>query len=712
MTDRWAALAISITLTLAASAAWAQFPANPEFADGAAGWALPEGAEVGANEGTRGALSLPGGWARSGASEQPLTGWQRVEVRVKGPGKGAQSRLLLALAPDAGELAAQVALSAEDAGSGWHTLSAELLPPPGAPASVAIGVEGGGPWLIDSVTVAATDPPAAEPFEDAAIFAEPLPEGWEPEGLLDAISRPIAGTSELIVQVGGLEVTMPPMVMAARGHRGTIRLAVRNRSMKEKDLTVAVAGPPGFFAPERTVVIRLGADTVFEASLQAFRVGTFRARMTFRSDDSEASAPVEIEVVPSYPAPGVACIGAAPPAELLAALPALGVPLIATAPATGLRGDLTRLWLLPSPWSEEAVATAVTRIPTEAEFAAVYYPRGGESDGDGAAPTRALRRAADDAQVPLFLLGPPADLLPGPPPTIAEADLAVAATLGSGGNISAPSLRLPILGARPARKVMLDRANVTGPQPCWTAVAAALEIDQAPAAIRQSARLPMFFADLAARSTGSAECDAALLARTLAVCAWQGATGWTIAARPEDAPEGADAWTLLDAAGELRGPVGEAYCELSRELAAAIPVSILKQSPEIGSAPTASVGFRPFIRNDEGILALWNNTGAPVDLIFEPRTQPLDVHTVSVGPEGVRRGYVGAFHYSDDAVALNRPVVFVTLGPGEFRVLSMQLARPFVGWLSSVEFKPNIPRGGGNKPRSFGEEWDGRSPRG
>ena len=712
MGNRWAALAIGITLTLAASAAWAQFPANPEFADGAADWVLPEGADVIANEGAHGALSLAGGWALSGASEQPLAGWQRVELRVKGPGKAAQSRLLLALVPDVGEPAAQVALTAADTGSGWHTLSAELLPPPGAPASVAIGVEGDGPWLIDSVEVTATDLPAAEPFEDAAIFPESLPEGWAPEGLLDATSRPIAGASELLVPVGGLEVTVPPKVVAARGHRGTIRLVVRNRSMKEKDLTVAIAGPPGFFAPERTVVIRLGADTVFEASLQAFRVGAFQARMTFRSDDSEASAPLEIEVVPSYPAPGVTCTGSTPPAELLATLPALGVPLIAIAPAAGLRADLTRLWLLPTPWSDEAVADVIAQLPGQAEFAAVHYPRGGEPDGDGAAPTRALRRAADDAEVPLFLLGPPADLLPGPPPTIADGDLAVAAALGGGGNVSAPSLRLPILGARPAREVMLDRTNVPGAQPCWTAADAALAIDQAPAAIRQSARLPMFFADLAARSTGSAECDAALLARTLAVCAWQGATGWTIAARPEDAPEGADAWTLLDAAGELRGPVGEAYCELARELAAAIPVGILKQSPEIGSAPTASVGFRPFMRNDEGILALWNNTGAPVELIFEPRTQPLDVHTVSVGPDGVRRGYVGSFRYSDDAVALNRPVVFVTLGPGEFRVLSMQLARPFVGWLSSVEFKPEIPRGGGNKPRAFGEEWDGRGPRG
>ncbi|HCA46602.1 MAG TPA: hypothetical protein DEP45_04340 [Armatimonadetes bacterium] len=218
----------------------------------------------------------------------------------------------------------------------------------------------------------------------------------------------------------------------------------------------------------------------------------------------------------------------------------------------------------------------------------------------------------------------------------------------------------------------------------------------------------MFFADLAARSTGVAECDAALLARTLTGCAYQGATGWTIAARPDDAPEGADAWTLFDAGGRPRGPVAQAYTELSRELAGAVPVGMLRETPEIGSAPTAAIGFRPFIRGDEGILALWNNTGAQTDLVFEVRTPPLDVHTLSIGPRGVWRSYRGSFTFSPEARALSRPVLAVSLEPGEFRMLSMQLADPLVGWLSSVEPMPKIPRE--SAPASFGERWRERFP--
>jgi hypothetical protein len=195
------------------------------------------------------------------------------------------------------------------------------------------------------------------------------------------------------------------------------------------------------------------------------------------------------------------------------------------------------------------------------------------------------------------------------------------------------------------------------------------------------------------------------MARALICCAWEGATGWTIPARPVDAPEGARAISLVDAEGSLDHPVARAYSELSRELASAVPLAILKESPEIGSSPDAAIGFRPFLRNDEGILALWNNTGAPADLIFEVRTQPLDMHTVSIDPGGVERRYDGAYHFTDDAIALNRPVVFVTLQPGEVKVLSMQLARAHMGWLSSVEWKPKIQRGR-DQPKNFIDDWE------
>ncbi|MGI5819306.1 MAG: hypothetical protein ACOX9R_14550 [Armatimonadota bacterium] len=696
--------AVMIALLIAASAcAQEQFPANSDFTAGLAGWTAPEGSGL---EG--GALALAGGNAVSDASAEPLEGWQRVEARVKGPGRASDSALTLALVAAGDERPlAQAAVGASEAGTSWRTLSAELLPPPGALASVVVGVRGDARWLIDSVSVRPVDPPGAEPSGNAPVLPEPLPGDWEPEGLLNAIRRPLGVGSELLVQVGGLEVGMPEEVTAQRGHRGAVPLIVTSRAMGERPLTVSVTGPPGFFAPERTVTIRPGRNTVFRASVQAFFVGTRTARITFRSGQHEASAPIRVTVEPSYPAPGVAITGGEPPAGMLDGLAQLGIPLVAAAQAVALPESLTRLALLPPPWSDEALRSAAGQAAGRAEFIALHHPRGEAADADALAATSELRAALNATAGAVATLGPPADLQAGSPPEITEADLTGARRLGATGAISAPTLRLPVLEARPARAVMLDRAPVASPQPAWTALSEALEMEAIARAIREGARLPIFFADLAARSTGSAETDAAVLARVLAVCAYQGATGWTVPARTGDAPGGADAFCPFTDDGALRGPVAQAYSELSRELAAAAPVMILSQTPEIGRSPGAAVGFRPFIRNDEGILALWNNTGAPVDLLFEMHTPPLDLHTVTVGPGGVTREYVGEFRFSEDAVTLNRPVVFVTLQPGQVKVLSMQLARAQTGWLSSVEYRPRIRRSDGGG-RSFIEEWKER----
>jgi hypothetical protein len=246
---------------------------------------------------------------------------------------------------------------------------------------------------------------------------------------------------------------------------------------------------------------------------------------------------------------------------------------------------------------------------------------------------------------------------------------------------------------------------VRSSQPGWTELSRALELSEVSAAIRRAARVPMFFSDLAARPTGAAEADAAVLARALIACTYQGATGWTIPARPVEAPDGAAALCPFDGSGSPAGTIFRACSELSRELSGAVPLVILKQTSEIGDAPDAEVGFRPFLRNDEGILALWNNTAAPVELMLEVRTQPLDMHTLTIGPSGVDREYIGAWHFSEDAITLNRPVAFVTLGPSEVKVLSMQLVQPHVAWLSAVERRPKIERAD-DGARSFIEDWE------
>ncbi|MFP4249251.1 MAG: hypothetical protein ACLFU7_06310 [Armatimonadota bacterium] len=694
------ALLIS-ALLLSSARAEAQFPTNPDFSRGLDGWSVPEGCGL-----ERSALSLRDGSAVSDASAEPLAGWQRVEVRLRGPGANADSSLSVALATAGDTQRPQVAVTAAEAGSRWRTLSAELLPPPDEPASVVIAVEDEERWLIDRVSVTPIELPESEHGEQAAVISEALPEGWEPEGLLDAVERPIGRDSELLVSVGALQVGMPARATASRGHRGSVQLIVRSRATADRALTVSATGPPGFFAPERTVTIRPDRDTVFKTSLQAFFVGTRWARLTFRSGDDEASAPIRVSVERSYPAPGVSFADGDLPTTLADALQRASIPMVAAPDTATLPDDLTRVRLITPPWTDEALRAAAAEAAERAEFAALHFPRGSAPDGDAASTTMRLRAALDDAADGISMLGPPADLDPGPPPQIAEADLTPILDLATDGAISAPTLRLPMLEARPVREVLLDRRPLESPQPSWAALSEALGVDVVSTAIRAGARLPMFFGELAARTTGSEEADAAMLARALVICAYQGATGWTVPARPQDAPGGSDAFCPFDDDGGFDGPVSRAYAELSRELAAAVPLTVLRQSPEIGSAPDAQIGFRPFIRNDEGILALWNNTGAPIDLAVEVRTQPLDLHTVSVGPGGVHREYVGMFKFSEDAITLNRPVVFVSLQPGELKLLSMQLARPHTGWLALVERKPRIVReddGRGN----FLEEWSG-----
>ncbi|MFO8080188.1 MAG: hypothetical protein R6V07_07785 [Armatimonadota bacterium] len=688
-------------LLLSPVRAEAQFPTNPDFSRGLEGWSVPEGSGL-----ERSALSLGGGAAVSDISAEPLSGWQRVEVRLRGPGAKVSSSLSVALAPAGETQRPQVAVTAAEAGSRWRTLSAELLPPPDVPAAVVIAVEGEERWLIDRVSVTPIELPESEHGEQAAVIPEALPAGWEPDGLLDAVERPIGRDSELLVSVGALQVGLPAHTTASRGQRGSVKLIVRSRATTERTLTVSTSGPPGFFAPARTVTIRPDRDTVFKASLQAFFVGTRWARMTFRSGEDEKAAPIRVSVEPSYPAAGVSFADGSGPGGLVDGLQEASIPMVAAPDTATLPDDLTRVRLITPPWTDEALRAAATEAAERAEFVALHYPRDHAPDVDIATALLNLRAALGDTTDGISMLGPPADLTPGPPPQIAETDLARIHDLAADGAISAPTLRLQVLESRPVRAAVLDRKPLETAQPSWTALSRALAVDSVAAAVRTGARLPMFFSELAARPTGSEETDAAMLARTLVICAYQGATGWTVPARPQDAPEGADAFCPFGEDGGFDGPVSRAYAELSRELAAAVPLTILRQTPEIGSAPDAQVGFRPFMRNDEGILAVWNNTGAPIDLAVEIRTQPLDLHTISVGPDGVDRDYVGMFKFSEDALTLNRPVVFVSLQPGELKLLSMQLARPHTGWLASVERKPRIEREDDGRG-SFLEEWSG-----
>lgn len=689
------------------------FPQNPSFEDGLQAWAAVDSeASVEQVAGAPGgsALSISTGWVVSEAGSERPAGWLRLGLRARAiEGRRCESRLLLGvMAADGERPAAQVALTGEAVGGGWRSVAAEVFAPVGR-IRLAVGTDGGeGRWLVDAIEVEAIEPEPAS-SEHAPIVPEDLPAHWQPEGLIDARERRAGRLRELVVNVAGMEVAMPAEVRQARGHRGGLKLTITNRGDIDKELTVSVAGPPGCFVPERTVTILGGGTTVFSASLQCFALGEHHARATFRSRGEEASAPVRVHVTPVYPATGLAWLSEPPSSRELAAVAGLDAQLHAARLAPGdeapaLPDSASRLLLLSPGWFEGPAEDAAAHAGA-AEAMMLHHERGGAAPPGAVAATRKLHAALEGGP---FVLSPPLDLQPGSPPTLSQDDLATACELGAEGSIAAPSLRLPPIAARPAGAVSVGRKGVAAPQPGWVEVARSLNVAEVTGAIRAEARLPMFFAGLAATPTGSEALDAAVLARTLVACAYQGATGFMLPARATDCPPGAEGFALLAPDGTRRETLATAFAELGRELAGAVPLGAVRQSEEIGLGDGVAVGFRPFLRGDEGILALWNNTGAEVELIFEVRTQPLDMHTLSFTPGGVVRSYVGAFHFSDDAIALNRPVVFVSLRPGEVKLLSMQLTSPHAGWLSSVELKPQIPR---QRPRQrrFLEEWDERT---
>lgn len=664
------------------------FPANASFEDGANGWSL-DGAEATIEDGGargRSALQIEDGWALSQVAELPA-GWIAIDLRARAvDGPRTPGRLMLALTPDGEEPAAEAALTGKALGGGWQPVRVELYSR-GGPARLAVGAEGGGRWMIDAISAETAEPqtPAIDP--EPTLGGHP-DEGWRPDGLMDAREREFGTARQLIVDVGSLAVTLSPEVETGRGLRGALRLTVDNRSVQDRELTVSVSAPPGFFVPDRTVPIPGGSTTIFDTSLQCFRTGTFTVAVHFESSGDRRSAPVEVTVVEGFPAIGVSTGG-----ELPGDLPD-ALQMVAAPPGSAGPAGLTRLLLLEP--------GAAVRDLSGAQFAMIHHRRG-EAGPDR--PVEATVELAEALGVDGLPLTPPIDLS-GRPPTATDDAIAMACEL-AGSAHAAPSLRLPPVSSRGVGEVTIGRTGAQVPQPAWTALARSLEIEGVVGAIRQQVRTPMFFADLAAESSGSEALDAVALARTMVICAWQGATGMTVLVRPEDCPPGATAWALFDDAGNPRRIVARAFAEMARELASAVPLAILSQSDEVGSSPDAEIGFRPFMRGDEGMIALWNNTGAQARIALEVRTPPLDVHTVSIGPSGVRRGYRPVFRFSEDAIKLNRPVVFVDLAPGELRMVSMQLASPHIGWLSKVEYAPKIPR---ERPRgkSFFEDWEER----
>jgi len=337
--------ALLLPLLLATSCALAGALAGGDFDSGLTGWQVVKqgGAQATVSNDKpasgRGCLQL----ACTGSDQAWVLGpalpgktgdvLQLTFSARRGPGKAI---LLMTLAADAAGLAATpVWEGVLPADNNWHKVSLLLKTPPlpgGGVPRLAFGVAGlAGSWAVDAVDAVPGQLPALQPEQPTGetMQTDTLPEGWQPEGNLDARTKEIAGQTEFLLDVNGIEVGLQPEFTCRRGVREGMVLYAVNRGDLNKELQIRIAAPMGFEGPAWTVPVRgksnspdqraWAGTTRFHTTLQAMRSGTFWVKLIAKSGNEEKAAPIKITCRGQYPATGVVWQGSVAPTALQAA---------------------------------------------------------------------------------------------------------------------------------------------------------------------------------------------------------------------------------------------------------------------------------------------------------------------------------------------------------------------------------------------------------
>ena len=693
------ALAISLVL-ITALTALADFPADGGFEQPATWTAVGEGTQMDFDTGhaARGRQCLRlRGWALSQPAEEVVGGWLRLRLMARPVGgAGCRADLALALVTDAASPPhPQITIGPAQVGKRYQAIITELFAPMSPELRVAVGVLGDGEWLVDEVSVSPAPQHSSPDASDPPVYPEPLPVDWAPDGTLDATERNVADEVDMVVSVGGLEVSIPAHITQQRGVPDLLPVTVANRGGAPRSLTVSVQGPPGVAIPERTVPVRSAGGLEFKMSTQAPLVGEYWLRIELRCGDDVKAAPLRVTGAPGYPTPIAVWDGEPPAPEAVQKLAGLGVgmyqviggvgELTASLPALPAGAQLTAM--IEPPWSTETVDAAVAAAGQRAAFMALHLPREAAPPENAVDLTAHLAAALKSAGPAVWAFTPPVDVTGD----AEEEALSAAGELAAQGTVAAPQLRLPPLPPATVRSVRVGKRVLEGPLSSWVELAERTDLTATANVIRARARLPLLVSEVCGGSTGSPELDALSLARVMVTSIYQGVTGFGLYARPEDCPEGATALSLLDESGAPRPAVAEVFATLGRELAGAVPLTVLEQDERFGLSPQAEIGYRPFLRGDHGVVAVWNNTADVADVFVEVRATPLDMLTIEITPEGMTSSYSPIFRFCQEAHDLGRPIIPLHLAPGQMTVLSMQLARAFVGWLGPIQYRPENP---------------------
>jgi hypothetical protein len=184
------------------------------------------------------------------------------------------------------------------------------------------------------------------------------------------------------------------------------------------------------------------------------------------------------------------------------------------------------------------------------------------------------------------------------------------------------------------------------------------------------AQLPLLL-NLWDAQTGGTRLHVLATARLMLEATWQGSTG-----------------TVVDD----QTPVSSQYVgELWRELAGAQPVYLTPtEDGSCSRAPDAPVSYWPFLRGDEGIVFMANNTSAPQDLAVEVRGAPVQLQVLRISAFGapVTRQIEGIFRFGQEAQHRHVQTIYLRLAPGEIVGLAVTLHGADLGWLRSIGRRP------------------------
>ncbi len=599
----------------------------------------------------------------------------------------------------------------------WHRLRLTVAArhDPQRPLCLAITATGDGGWALDEVEVFAHNPPGPQPHEamaDAASYPEPLPADWTPDGLLDARRRQIGQQADLLLDLAGMQISIPEEASCRRGIRQGIDTYCTNRGSQKKRLEVSVQGPADVKVPDWSVPVPPKETMHFYIPVQRLLGEDCWLKITFSYKDSQASVPLLLHTESGYPVLGASWPGEdePPSVSLLAKLLPLGAGIQHLAVGTAREAPVNHQSGFEYLLSPEAEAlddlAADLAKPDEAGRRHCWLPYTAESASVEQAGA-ALRRLAaylytqdhspNIFSFPYHLQWNEQDRALQLPPDYPLDAISLQECAGNTSGtwaVQSLALQLPPLPGATVLHAELDGRSLAAPSAYW--VRFNQRTDLAP--IRQAARaagVALPFTVLATDLAGSGDrrIDALKLGKTMVNALYQGATAVLLSAR-----DSADRVGLLAAAdGDEADPVAELFAALVPELAAATPVVALGAIETMSPRPDGQVTYKLFLRGDEGIVVMWNNTHEPVAVALGLRSQPVTVKLLRLAYYGefVQQQFQPIFRLTGKALETKQPAIYLRLDPLDITCVSMRLVDPHVGWTRGIfpaeGFKVELP---------------------